>query len=566
MSGQKNYLLKGSVGIALLVIFGFGYHLFKTTIAPIIAAKPKIESSYEKELDPNMVTGSDFTPKAAVIEKLQGDVGSVMEAFEAQNRVLEEYKKELQEVQQQNQDLQKQVENPRPIASSAEEWLENVKTDADSQPNENPSKVYVQDKEERSVTESVSEALKGDPLDLITRIADFKKNREQARPNYQENLDEIDANYVQEKFFGLTKKKMHGVQSQNDVDSGRPVGLASSKDLALETEPAIDISDVTNSHDRGELLLAEVEWKTYEPTDAVVVIAEEGKTQITYPELVGKKAQSRSPVHTANVDRDGTATSRNTETEPEPIPFATLNLGAKIVGARAIDGLIGIVPVNGAIASPNRFSIKVGPRVLATNGLMIHGLAGMEFYGIAQGNFSDSCVRGYIDSMTYIFEDGTIHSITSETASGISVNDEFLGRLVDDEGYECIQGTVSSDIPENLTARALAGGIEGYSRAFADSQTQQFGSIDSGTTTKIVNGDRFTYAGAEAMAEAAASGSELVDQIYGAPQITVWVPNNTLVGVRITRELELDYKPNARKINYAYGYNDTNQTYYTELD
>ena len=54
---------------------------------------------------------------------------------------------------------------------------------------------------------------------------------------------------------------------------------------------------------------------------------------------------------------------------------------------------------------------------LAANGLTIPGLQGMIWSGTAIGDWTLSCVSGQLESVTFVFEDGTIQTLSSDDNS-----------------------------------------------------------------------------------------------------------------------------------------------------
>ena len=79
--------------------------------------------------------------------------------------------------------------------------------------------------------------------------------------------------------------------------------------------------------------------------------------------------------------------------------------------------LIGRIPIKGNVDDPYPFKVIVGSDNLAANGLEIPGLDGMIFTGNAIGDWTLSCVRGEIHSVTFVFEDGTIRTLSSDDQS-----------------------------------------------------------------------------------------------------------------------------------------------------
>ena len=56
------------------------------------------------------------------------------------------------------------------------------------------------------------------------------------------------------------------------------------------------------------------------------------------------------------------------------------------------------------------FKVITGKENLAANGLRIPGIEGMIWSGTAVGDWTLSCVTGKLESVTFVFEDGTIQT------------------------------------------------------------------------------------------------------------------------------------------------------------
>ncbi|WP_239853608.1 hypothetical protein [Vibrio tubiashii] len=480
----------------------------------------------------------------AVIQTITADANAALQTAEDTQKRLEDF------VNQQDQALEEAYQKGRDDAKQdADSWLEQARNNAElenEQPQSSPEKQYVTEKN-LGAAESIGRALESDPLDLVSRVTAIKKNREAVfGKEYTEKAEGLTLSDVKDEFYGGSEAKM--VETGSQPSSGRPKGLSIDK---FKVDAASEPTEVTGDN----------AWVEFTPVDAYSYTDEEGKLVEEFPEIVGRETSLGS------IGVPSVVTGSSEENTPKPIPFATINAGAKVVGARALDGIVGRVPLgNGDIENPYRFSIKVGPKVLATNGLMINGLAGMEFYGVAAGNFADSCVTGYIDGMTYTFEDGTIHTLNTETAGNVGFKDPFLGRLADEEGNECIHGFVKGDIEKVVGLKSVLGASKGAAAAFADGETEKFTSLESGLKSSVVNGDTLSYVGAKAFEEGLESTTEVVDQLLPSPTVSVWVPNNTKVSLKITRQLNIDYDPTARKTNYEYSYDESNSTHFIDLD
>lgn len=411
-----------------------------------------------------------------------------------------------------------------------------------------PNKVVTESK-----TEELNKALRfdsiltkkneSDPLKIIEELTDYNKNKKIILG--EERTKELEAKNTPDNVFD----SMYGKSAdRHNVDTTRPKGLADKEQTrTLDNILGEELEEsVSNQSD-------EMVW--IEPVDRVIEVDDKGNVSESFPPLMDITPDFgfESPLdstHKLPVDKAGNLL---------PIPYATIPLGAKFVGSKNLSALVGLVPLGADVIDPYPFAIRVGSKNLATNGLKIDGISHMEFYGVAKGEYTNSCVRGYITAMTYTFQDGTIRTLTAEsTVKGI---DEFLGYITNEEGQPCIQGTVSSDIPEYMSIKSIMAAIEAYGGAYADAQTETFTSADSATT--VVNGNTSKYAAGEAVREGISSGGEVIDELYSNAFVSIWVPNNQQIDVNITRQLNIDYDPMGRKLNYEY---NNHQSYASELD
>ncbi|MCU7886375.1 MAG: hypothetical protein KZQ82_19475, partial [Candidatus Thiodiazotropha sp. (ex Lucinoma annulata)] len=96
--------------------------------------------------------------------------------------------------------------------------------------------------------------------------------------------------------------------------------------------------------------------------------------------------------------------------EPPPVPVHTIPDMSILDGATTVTHLIGRVPIKGDVTDPAPFKIVLGKENLAANGHTVPGIEGMIMEGYVWGDATLSCVRAYINSASYIFQDGRIVS------------------------------------------------------------------------------------------------------------------------------------------------------------
>ncbi len=142
-----------------------------------------------------------------------------------------------------------------------------------------------------------------------------------------------------------------------------------------------------------------------------------------------------------------------------PTPVYTIPRNATLIGSTAMTALVGRVPVQGQVQDPMPFKVIAGKDNLAANGLTIPGLQGMIWSGTAIGDWTLSCVSGQLESVTFVFEDGTIQTLSSDDnslggSSGSSARgskNKPLGWISDARGIPCITGERKTNASAFLT-------------------------------------------------------------------------------------------------------------------
>ena len=117
-------------------------------------------------------------------------------------------------------------------------------------------------------------------------------------------------------------------------------------------------------------------------------------------------------------------------------PVYTVPSNSTLMGSIAMTALIGRVPIDGTVNDPYPFKVLIGPDNLTANGIDIPDVAGAVVSGTASGDWTLSCVRGQIRSVTFVFNDGTIRTVPedgnrnrSSGSQGNSANSTTQGGL-----------------------------------------------------------------------------------------------------------------------------------------
>ncbi|EGH18019.1 hypothetical protein Pgy4_34231, partial [Pseudomonas savastanoi pv. glycinea str. race 4] len=93
-----------------------------------------------------------------------------------------------------------------------------------------------------------------------------------------------------------------------------------------------------------------------------------------------------------------------------------------LMGSVAMSALIGRVPVDGTVNDPYPFKVLIGPDNLTANGIDLPDVAGAVASGTASGDWTLSCVRGQIKSLTFVFNDGTVRTLPAPAQGGNQQN------------------------------------------------------------------------------------------------------------------------------------------------
>ncbi|WP_187494009.1 TIGR03752 family integrating conjugative element protein, partial [Duffyella gerundensis] len=140
--------------------------------------------------------------------------------------------------------------------------------------------------------------------------------------------------------------------------------------------------------------------------------------------------------------------------EDEAEPVYTLPENSTLIGSRAMTALLGRVPVNGTVTDPYPFKVLIGKDNLTANGIELPDVEGAIVSGTASGDWTLSCVRGQVSSITFVFTDGTVRTLPKPDRSGKSGNGQNaqnggkdtgtnggIGWISDENGIPCISGT-----------------------------------------------------------------------------------------------------------------------------
>ncbi|MFJ5483727.1 TIGR03752 family integrating conjugative element protein [Pectobacterium actinidiae] len=232
----------------------------------------------------------------------------------------------------------------------------------------------------------------------------------------------------------------------------------------------------------------------------------------------------------------------------------TVPTNSTLMGSVAMTALIGRVPIDGTVNDPFPFKVLVGPDNLTANGIDIPDVAGAVFSGTASGDWTLSCVRGQVRSITFVFHDGTIRTIPEDSERGNQQNNDQdgLGWISDPYGIPCVSGERRSNAQQYLGTQALitAAGAGAASLIDSDSGQMSYAGADGSIGTVGISSN-------EAVGRILAGGvrdmSDWVNKLYGQAFAAVYVQPGARVAVHLEKPLAIDYDPEGRRVDHRAG-------------
>ena len=231
-------------------------------------------------------------------------------------------------------------------------------------------------------------------------------------------------------------------------------------------------------------------------------------------------------------------------------PVYTIPANSTLMGSVAMTALIGRVPVDGTVNDPYPFKVLVGPDNLTANGIDLPDVVGAVLSGSASGDWTLSCVRGQITSMTFVFNDGTIRTVP-KPATGESTQNKNnrnataggLGWISDPYGIPCVSGERKSNAAEYIGNQSLitaAGAGVAYLLRDSDNNTYSNGG-DVTTSTDAVG--QILQGGVKDI-------STWMNKLYGEAFAAVYVKPGAKVAVHLDQELAIDFDEQGRRVDY----------------
>lgn len=253
------------------------------------------------------------------------------------------------------------------------------------------------------------------------------------------------------------------------------------------------------------------------------------------------------------------------------IPYYTIPAGSDLAGTTLLSALIGEVPVDSKLSQPLfPFSAMVGRgSLMAANGVPLPAdIRGMKIggYAIGVGSFLDniSCVRAYVTSALFVFQDGHFETVGEERMRNVTemVDNQSLGYLTTAFGNPCIPGTYFTNAPYVLAALTGASGVDGIGKGLAQFQMSYFaGGLGA---AEVPTGSIGKYALGSALSNSSVEAAEwLKNRIKGSFDM-VFVPASlpvkrnhctsfltTRLTLHISKTIEINKQVDGRRISYG---------------
>lgn len=387
---------------------------------------------------------------------------------------------------------------------------------------------------------------------MTAEVRALRKDNDQLRKGNSDLL--ANRHQIEENVATRLKREMlsreKGQEARNRVDAGvlssltaRVDALSQSFSQSGYTQGGQDIPVGLGLDGVGEGALSSDSLVWIDPLDAL----ESDTSTLGGNGLLHRVGQSTGGALESAREKTGNLTQEFNTVHP----VYTVPRNATLIGSTAVTAMVGRVPVQGQVRDPMPFKVITGADNLAANGLTVPGVQGMVWSGTAIGDWTLSCVTGRLDSVTFIFEDGTIRTISSDDRGNQSGGSEKpLGWISDEQGIPCITGERKTNAPAFLTQRIGVMAIQAAAEAAANAETTSVVS-NAGSVTSSVSGDTGTFV----LGKTISGGSEEVSKWLLERQSqsfdAVFVPAGTRIAIHVDHELPIDLDTTGRKLTHA---------------
>jgi integrating conjugative element protein (TIGR03752 family) len=289
-----------------------------------------------------------------------------------------------------------------------------------------------------------------------------------------------------------------------------------------------------------------------EPLDGKQSQSLNGSPSVSFPQAFSESSNPFSSESAIAAINDLPATSAGSEE-----PVYTLPKNSTLMGSVAMTALLGRIPIDGVVNDPYPFKVIIGEENLTANGIDLPEVESAIVSGTASGDWTLSCVRGVVKSMTFVFYDGTIRTVPSEDedqgGSSQDQSSKTIGWISDPQGLPCVYGERKTNAREFLLTSFILSAAGAASNAFAAGETTT--SVDSaGTATSAITGSAGNFVAGQAIGSGVEDVREWVTERFGQTFDAIYVPPGQPVAIHIDTELAIDYETKGRKVRYENTY------------
>ncbi len=383
---------------------------------------------------------------------------------------------------------------------------------------------------------------------------------------FNDNIRDVAARLQEtEKKLANLERQNNTVNDQHHLDNTNSLQannseLAKELDALKEQIAELKLSQGSNQQNQAYSMSDESEKNplkesTIKDIDQLLMKNESNQTELAYWEKL--KGKHKMPTPKTQL------TSHKTESK-KSMPYYTIPSGSDLGRTMLLSALIGEVPVEGKLMQPLfPFSAIINRGdLMAANGIPLPpNISGMKVngYAIGVGSFLDniSCVRAYVTSALFVFDDGHFVTVGKEQITGTAemVNNESLGYLTTAFGNPCIKGQYITNAPRVLATLVAADGVKGFGNAL--SQWQMSYTANANGATNMPTGSMGNYALGGALSQGTVRGADWLEKRIQGSFDMVFVPASvgyrpTQLSFHITQTINLDKKTNGRVLDYGH--------------
>lgn len=251
-----------------------------------------------------------------------------------------------------------------------------------------------------------------------------------------------------------------------------------------------------------------------------------------------------------------------TTPKPKAIPYYTIPENTALIDVRPLQPLIGVIPLDGTVVDPETVLFSIGKKgLLANRWTLPPAIKGVQGSATCTGIFeiTKGNVKCAITSLTFIFNDGRISTVTAESNTS-------LGKLTDHFGNDYIPGILHTNIGWNAAGTGFFSMVQGAGGAFANAQVET-NSNSAGTFSNTSIKNAGYYAAGQGLESSGQAFNSWWQTVMKSTTNYVFVPNwdastHHLLQLNavITAPVAINYNPTGRKVDYNHEENDTNNS------